>query len=500
MNLPLLRAKNICKQFSGVEVLKSVDFELKHGEIHALVGANGAGKSTLIKILTAAHLADSGTVTLEGHPIHCKTPKEASEAGISAVYQEFSLISDLTVAENIFLGHAPKTKRNLVDWASMHKKAHALLQQLDSTIDTKKLIVDLSVAERQIVEIAKALSYQSKVLIMDEPTSSLSEKDVQKLFNVMRRLAAGGMGIVYVSHRLEELPQIAQRVTVYRDGRFIKTLSIEQAPKSEIIRQMVGDKVAVEKHIQREVGEVFFEAKSLRSEGAFEDVSFELHRGEIFGITGLAGAGRTEMVRALYGADQLESGQLFIEGRPIDITSPRQAISHGIAFITEDRKEEGLVLDHSISDNINLTVLEKIAKTFVIDKQVEHKLSDKLIHDLHIKCNGRSQLAKNLSGGNQQKVVIAKWMATKPKILIMDEPTRGIDVGAKAQIFELLRQLAEDGVGVIMISSEIPEILQYSDRIMVMAEGKVTYTGKNDGTITQEQILNYATMASGKAA
>ncbi|GAL27254.1 ribose ABC transport system ATP-binding protein RbsA [Vibrio variabilis] len=335
---------------------------------------------------------------------------------------------------------------------------------------------------------------------MDEPTSSLSEKDVQKLFNVMRKLAASGMGIVYVSHRLEELPQIANRVTVFRDGRYIKTLPIEQAPKSEIIRQMVGDNVAIEQHIKRDVGDVFFEARQLSSDGVFSDVSFDLHRGEILGITGLAGAGRTELVRALYGADKLEQGQLYLDGKQIKISSPREAIAHGIAFVTEDRKEEGLVLDHTISDNINLAVLERIAERFIITQQTEHQLSDTMIRDLHIKCNGRAQLAKNLSGGNQQKVVIAKWMATKPNILIMDEPTRGIDVGAKAQIFELLRELSEEGVGVIMISSEIPEILQYSDRIMVMAEGKVTYTGENDGAITQEQILNYATMASGKAA
>lgn len=495
MDSILLSATGINKQFSGVQVLKDVKLELLVGEIHALVGANGAGKSTLIKILTAAHTKDGGQILLNDKPIHCTNPKEASEAGISAVYQEFSLINDLSVAENIFLGHAPITSKHLIDWDEMHKQAKVILDQLESNIDTRTAIVSLSVAEKQIVEIAKALSYKSKVLIMDEPTSSLSEKDVQKLFRVMRKLSKSGIGIIYVSHRLEELPQIANRISVYRDGGYITTLDIEDAPKSVIIDQMVGNKIQIHEHQERIFGEVFFETKNLSSRGKFNDVSFQLHKGEILGITGLAGAGRTELVRAIFGADSFSSGELFLDGNSIKIDNPQKAIKHGLGFITEDRKDEGLVLEHSIGDNINLTVLKKLAKNYILSHVQENKLSNNMIESLSIKCNGRNQFAKNLSGGNQQKVVIAKWMATHPRLLIMDEPTRGIDVGAKSQIYSLLKKLADDGVGVIMVSSEIPEVLELSDRILVMAEGKVTYYGKNHN-MTQDQVLNYATMTS----
>ncbi|WP_158589030.1 sugar ABC transporter ATP-binding protein [Alginatibacterium sediminis] len=495
MNSPLLKASGINKQFSGVSVLENAFLQVEPGEIHALVGANGAGKSTLIKVITAAHQADSGQIMLEGEALNCRNPKQASEAGISAVYQEFSLISDLSVAENIFLGHSPKTSRNLIDWKEMQAKAQAILDTLESPIKPKAIVRYLSVAERQIVEIAKALSYESKVLIMDEPTSSLSEEDVQKLFKVMRSLSAKGMGIIYVSHRLEELPQIAHKISVYRDGRYITTLDIDDAPKSVIIEQMVGNSISVQAHQKRDVGPTFFEAKNLSSPGKFSNISFEVHEGEILGITGLAGAGRTELVRALFGADPLPAGELFLDGKSIKIKSPRQAKANGIGFISEDRKEEGLVLDHSIGDNINLTVLERIKRGLIIPQETENKLSNSMITDLHIKCNNRQQLAKNLSGGNQQKVVIAKWMATKPRLLIMDEPTRGIDVGAKSQIYGLLKTLSQEGVGIIMISSEIPEVLEQSDRVIVMAQGQITFCGDNEN-LSQDQILDYATSST----
>ncbi len=491
---PLLHAKNIKKSFSTNTVLNKVQFDLNAGEVHALLGANGAGKSTLIKILTAAYAKDDGELYLKGEKVQFRTPIDANKAGICAVYQEFSLINDLNVGENIFLGRLTKDKKSYINWHHIHQEAQKVLKELGSTIHSKTLVNKLSVAEKQIVEIAKALSFNAKILILDEPTASLSDKDVSKLFDVIRTLTKKGIGIIYVSHRLEELPQIADRVTIFKDGQYIITLPIEEAPKDVIIHHMVGKSIHNQEHQKRDVGEVIFSAKNLSAKGLFSDISFDLHKGEILGLTGLAGARRTELARAIFGVENLDSGSIFFEGKEVIIKTPKMAKNLGIGFITEDRKEEGLVLSHSIGDNINITILDKLKKWFYIPKQAAVEISENYIRDLSIKCHGRKQQSGDLSGGNQQKVVVAKWMATKPKMLIMDEPTRGVDVGAKSQIYALLKALSDNGVAILMISSEIPEILDLSDNIMVMSAGSITYNDKNQNTITQDDILHYATI------
>lgn len=502
MNKPILRVEGITKTFAGIKALDNVDFSLKAGEIHALVGANGAGKSTLIKILTGAYKADAGKIFLEDQQVTIHNPQDANRQGISAVYQEFSLINQLTVAENIYMGKLPYKNYKVlkkVDWKKMNEEAEKVLSIMETPINPKTLVGDLSVAQKQLVEIAKALSNNSKILIMDEPTASLTDNDIDNMLEVVRGLAAKGISIIYVSHRLEELPLICDRISVFRDGRYITTIPIEKAPKEVIIENMVGRSIS---HDQREscaVEETILEIKGFNSGIKFRDVSFELKKGEILGIAGLAGAGRTELMRGLFGADPKDSGEVYMNGEKIHIKSPIDAKKYGIGFVTEDRKEEGLILGQTIKSNMSLTILDKLRSFMVIDKNKEDQLATDYIQSLSIKTSGGNQISKDLSGGNQQKVVIAKWLATQPKILIMDEPTRGIDVGSKDQIYELMDQLAKQGISIIVISSDIPEILQVSDRILVMATGKITANLKNTG-LTQELILNYATAQNEKGS
>lgn len=491
----ILKAVGVTKKFGGIMALDHVGLEVRKGEVHALVGANGAGKSTLIKIITGAYSNDEGGIFLEGKEIHVKSTYEARAFGISAVYQEFSLINTVSVAENIYMGKLPFKKIGpirKIDWKGINREAKSILEMLECDIAPDTIVGNLSVAQKQMVEIAKALSNDIKVLIMDEPTASLSEKEIQHMFKIVKGLQEKGISIIYVSHRLEELPVICNRISVYRDGKYIKTLNIEEAPKNIIIENMVGKDMVVTEKSNCVTDELLMEVKNFSSGKRFQNINMKLYRGEILGIAGLAGAGRTELVRALFGADGKQSGEIFINGKETVINSPADAKKAGIGFVTEDRKEEGLILGMDIHTNIAMTILNKLKKKFGIDLKQEQVLAQEYIRSLNIKCKDEYQKVRDLSGGNQQKVVIAKWLATKPQILIMDEPTRGIDVGSKNQIYALMNQLASQGIGIIMISSDLPEVLQVSNRIIVLAAGRVTGELQNDA-LTQEILLDYAT-------
>lgn len=491
----ILKAEGVTKKFGGITALDHASLEVRKGEVHALVGANGAGKSTLIKIITGAYTNDEGEVYMNGEKVHVKSTFEARALGISAVYQEFSLINTVSVAENIYMGKLLKKKAGPlkpVDWKAVNSQAQEILDMLECEIKPDTIVGTLSVAHKQMVEIAKALSNNPSILIMDEPTASLSDKEIDNLFKIVKNLKAKGISIIYVSHRLEELPIICDRISVYRDGRYIKTLGIEDAPKNVIIENMVGKSMTVTARAECATEEVLLEVKDFSSGKLFHNIHLTLHKGEILGIAGLAGAGRTEFVRALFGADKKESGRILIEGKEVKIKSPLDAKKAGIGFITENRKEEGLILNMDLHTNVGMTILNQLKGKFGLDLHREVELMDGYIKSLSIKCRDSNQAAKDLSGGNQQKVVIAKWLATNPKILIMDEPTRGIDVGSKNQIYALMNELAEQGIGIIVISSELPEILQVSNRIVVFAAGRVTGDLENN-ELTQEILLDYAT-------
>ena len=491
----VLKAEGVTKRFGGITALDNASLEVRRGEVHALVGANGAGKSTLIKIITGAYSNDEGHIFLEGKDIRVKSTFEARALGISAVYQEFSLINTVSVAENIYMGKLLKKQIGpikQVDWKKVNEEAQKTLSLLNSDINPQELVSNLSVAQKQMVEIAKAMSNDIKVLIMDEPTASLSEHEIDNMFHVVKELQKKGISIIYVSHRLEELPIICNRISIYRDGKYVKTMNIEDAPKQIIIENMVGKNITCTEQINNAGGEVLLEAKNFTSGRSFQDINLNLHKGEILGIAGLAGAGRTEFVRALFGADKRDSGQVYIEGKKVKIKSPMDAKRAGIGFVTEDRKEEGLILNMNLHTNVGMTILDKLKKIIGLDLKREEVLTKKYIESLSIKCRDGAQTAKELSGGNQQKVVIAKWLATEPKVLIMDEPTRGIDVGSKNQIYSLMNTLAAQGIGIIMISSELPEVLQISNRIVVFAAGRVTGVLENHD-LTQEILLDYAT-------
>ena len=490
-----LKAEGISKRFGGIFALDHAELEVRKGEVHAMVGANGAGKSTLIKIITGAYTCEEGKITLYGKEFRPKSTLDAREAGISAVYQENSLINTVTVAENIFMGKLPYKKVGpirQVDWKKVHCEARRILDSLGVDIPTDMIVGRLSVAQKQMVEIAKALSRDVKVLILDEPTASLSEKEIDHLFGIVKDLKKKEISIIYVSHRLEELPVIADRISVYRDGKYIKTLDIADAPKNVIIENMVGHSLTVTEHANAVQDSVLLEAKNFTSGTLFHDINITLHKGEILGIAGLAGAGRTEFVRALFGVDRKDSGEVWIEGKKVNIHNCQDAKRAGIGFITEDRKEEGLILGMDLHTNVGMTILEQLKKAIGLDLHKEVDYTNRYIEELSIKCRDCNQIAHDLSGGNQQKVVIAKWLATNPKILIMDEPTRGIDVGSKNQIYGLMNRLAEQGIGIIMISSELPEIIQASNRIVVFAAGRKTAEIQNEG-VTQEVLLDYAT-------
>ncbi|WP_026487279.1 sugar ABC transporter ATP-binding protein [Caldanaerobius polysaccharolyticus] len=493
----ILRMENINKSFPGVNALKNVCFELRKGEIHALLGENGAGKSTLMKILAGVYPKDSGRIILYDKEVEITNPKMAQDLGISIIFQEFNLLPHLTVAENIFIGREPKSNvlSGFIDDNKMNKDAQKILDTLNLNIKPTELVRNLSVAEQQMVEIAKALSMDAKILIMDEPTAALTESEIEKLFEIMKQLKQQGVAIVYISHRMEEINVICDRVTVMRDGEYIKTLNLKDTNIDELITLMVGRslKEKFPKH-QCKRGKKILEVKNLTREKVLKNVSFELYEGEILGIAGLMGAGRTELARALFGADKFKEGEIILDGKSIKINNPCDAIKNGIGYISEDRKREGVLLSLPVDQNITLASLDNIcSKAWVIDYKKEKEVAQSFVKSLKIKTPSLSQKVKNLSGGNQQKVALAKWLnISNLRVLIFDEPTRGIDVGAKVEVYNLMNQLLDQGIGIIMISSELPEILGMSDRILVMHEGKITGELMREEA-TQEKIMQYAT-------
>jgi ribose transport system ATP-binding protein len=494
MTKPFIVMRGIKKAFHQHVVLNGVDFEVLTGEVHALMGENGAGKSTLMKVLTGIYERDAGTVLVDGREVHYRHPKEAERDGISVIHQELTIIPTLTVAENIFLGRESTIGRTgIIRSKDMEKQAKVYLEKLGIDIDPNELAGNLSVGKQQIVEIARALSTNAKCLIMDEPTAALTEREIQTLFEVIRTLKQQGVAIIYISHRMEEIFTICDRISVLRDGQFIGMKRIAETNFDEIVHMMVGRQIG-ERFPKRNavIGEERMRVEGLTQEGVFENVSFSVRAGEILGVAGLMGSGRTEIMEAIFGERKTNAGTIYIDGQPVRITSPRQAIERGIAMITEDRKQKGLILNMSVRENLTLPKSEQLAAAGVIQTTKERELVSTLIKKLNIKTASPELEVKALSGGNQQKVVFGKWLAMEPRILILDEPTRGVDVGAKKEIYEIMNELTAQGVAIIMVSSELPEVLGMSDRIMVVHEGKVRAILENEG-IDQETIMRAAT-------
>lgn len=490
----LLELRDITKGFPGVRALENVKFDLRPGEIHALVGENGAGKSTLVKILSGVYQPDRGEIFLRGAPARILSPAHAQVLGISPVHQELQLEPYLSVAENIFLGRQPTRRLGIVDHQRMHREARHLLDSLGVTIDSAAPIESISIAQRQIVAIARAVLGTARVIIFDEPTSSLTERETALLFEMISKLRKTGIGIIYISHRIEEIFRLCDRVTVLRDGRYIATKPVGETNRLEVIALMIGRDISdLFKKEVAPIGETVLEVRGLSKKGLLHDISFSLRRGEIVGLAGLVGAGRTDLARAIFGDITFEFGDIVVAGKTITgHHTPRQAISAGIALVPEDRKEQGLVLGLSVRKNISLAMLPALSHMAFIRASEEKRLTRSYVEQLTIKTPSIDQKTLYLSGGNQQRVVIAKWLATQPKVLIVDEPTRGIDVRAKASIHALLCDLAKQGVAILMISSDLPEILAMSDRILVMHRGRIT--GElSGGEATQEAIMHYAT-------
>ena len=488
-----IEMRGIDKSFGSNQVLKQAGFTLESGEVHALMGENGAGKSTLMKILTGVYTKDAGTVLVDGKEVNYKNPQEAEKAGIVFIYQELNVMFDLTVEENLFMGKEIHGKFGICDRKAMQKKAREALNTLGVDISPKTVMSELSVGQQQMVEICKALMADAKVIIMDEPTAALTQSETVALFKVIESLRKKGVSMVYISHRMEEIFELCDRITVLRDGSYIGVKNIPETNMNEIVKMMIGREIG-ERYPSRDVkiGKEVLKVKGLTRKGTFHDVSFSVRAGEVLGVSGLMGAGRTEIMQAIFGNLSYESGSIEIDGKEVKISNPRQAMEQGIGFITEDRKTEGLMLDKSIRENISLCNLGRISKSSVISKEAEKNMVAEAIKDLHIKCFGPYHECNNLSGGNQQKVVLAKWILTNPKILILDEPTRGVDIGAKKEIYNIINKLAAQGVAIIMVSSELPEVLGMSDNIMVVREGEVrgiiSYEEAN-----QERVMTLAT-------
>ena len=491
----ILEMKGIVKSFGPVKALKGVDFDLRAGEVHALMGENGAGKSTLMKVLTGIHDANEGTIHYNGKQVAYSKPKEAMEDGIVIVHQELNMMNHLTVAQNIFIGREEFRHNLLIDDGASIKKAKKLFELLKLDINPTEKVGNLTVGKQQMVEIAKALSMDAKVIVFDEPTAALTESEINELFVIIDDLRAKGVGIIYISHRMDEIARITDRVTVMRDGEYVGTVNTKETTKDEIIAMMVGRTIYEDPKAASAVADdapVVLEVKNLNAGSSVKDVSFQLRKGEILGFSGLMGAGRTEVARLLFGADKKESGTIFVNGKEVTINSPQDAIREGIGYLSEDRKRFGCIVDMTIADNTVMTNLDHYIKGFLIDDREIVKVSDEFVASLKTKTPSSKQLVRNLSGGNQQKVVIAKWLEQNSDILIFDEPTRGIDVGAKSEIYTLMNALVAQGKSIIMISSELTEILRMSDRIVVMCEGRKT--GELDiSQATQERILALAT-------
>jgi ribose transport system ATP-binding protein len=493
---PLISVTNLSKRFPGVRALHDVQFELRAGEVHALMGENGAGKSTLMKILAGVYKRDSGDILYDGQPVNFQSPREAQAVGIGIIHQELQLMNHLTVAQNIFIGREPRSRlRIFLDEDKLNAQARDILARMHVKLDPRANVGRLTVAKQQMVEIAKALSFDSRVLIMDEPTSALNDAEIADLFRIIGELKRRGVGVIYISHKMDELKRISDRVTVLRDGEYVATVETKDASVEEIIGMMVGRRLAdVEPtHGTTERGEIALEVKQLNAGPLVRDVSFTLHKGEILGFAGLMGAGRTEVARAVFGADPVASGETWVQGTKVRIRKPSDAVAHGIGYLSEDRKQYGLAVGMDVESNIVMSNLGKFLTFRVFLRRARiRETATRFIRLLAIRTPSATQQVRLLSGGNQQKIVIAKWLERDCDVLFFDEPTRGIDVGAKSEIYKLLRTLAAQGKAIVMISSELPEILHMSDRVLVMCEGRIT--GElTAAQATQERIMQLAT-------
>ncbi|WP_313193828.1 sugar ABC transporter ATP-binding protein [Shinella zoogloeoides] len=497
----LVRMEGIDKSFPGVHALKAVDFDLQTGEVHALMGENGAGKSTLMKVLSGVYRPDGGRILVDGQEVSVPTPRAAQDLGIGIIHQELALMRDLTVAQNIWIGREPRLSFGRLDEAKLNADTAAIFAGMNIQMDPRTPVAGLTIARQQMVEIAKALSYRSRVLIMDEPTAALNDAEIAELFTIIRRLKAEGVGIIYISHKMDEIKRISDRVTVMRDGAYVGTVAAEETPMSRIISMMVGRELTDEAVTIPDLSgaETALEVIDVSRGRELKEISFSLRKGEILGFAGLMGAGRTELARAIFGAEPIDSGEIRVHGKPLRITSPAEAVRAGIGYLSEDRKHYGLALGMDVRANISMASLRRHCDAIGrIDEAALAKVAKDYIQKLAIRTPGDRQEVRLLSGGNQQKVVIAKWLLRDCDILIFDEPTRGIDVGAKAEIYRLLNELAAAGKAIIVISSELPEVLRLSHRIAVMCEGRLT--GILPGGAEQERIMELATQRNGKTA
>ncbi len=494
----LLEIRGLSKRFPGVLALDQVDFTVEKGEVHALMGENGAGKSTLIKILTGIYEKDEGTMVFDGREVDFRNTAQAQEAGISTIYQELNLIPELSVAENLFLGRQPVT-RGRIAWKKIYEQAEEFLSGLGIQVDVKKRLGGCSTAVQQMVAVARAVSLEARLLIMDEPTSSLGDKEVKILFGLMDKIRAQGIGMIFVSHRLDEIFEICDRVTILRDGRLVETLPAADLTKYDLITKMIGrdaGEVMNRKAARREIsGEALFEAREVTRGVRVRGIDLSVRKGEVVGLAGLLGAGRTEFVRTVFAADKMEAGRIYMEGKQVSFRSPRAAVKRGLGFLSEDRKAEGIIPHLSVRENMSLAILPQVSRAAWIRKRMEREKVEFYSGKLRVKTPDQEQSICNLSGGNQQKVILARWMATKPKLLILDEPTRGIDVGAKAEIEVLIREMAEEGIGVLLISSELEELVRNCDRIAVIRDGRkiVELEGEE---ISEEAVLHSLSAAS----
>ncbi len=487
----LLEMKGIGKSFPGVKALEGVNLTVREGQVHALLGENGAGKSTLIKILSGAYTRDEGEIFFDGARADIRTPADAERLGISTIYQEFNLAPNMTIAENIFLGHLP-VRGGRIDWATVRSRSRELLDSLDVDLPVDTPTGTLSVAQQQMVEIAKALNRNTRILVMDEPSAVLSERDIENLFAVVRRLQSAGIGIIYISHRLKEIFELADEVTVLKDGRYVDTRQVGDVGMDDLVKLMIGrDLDDVYPKRSGTPGDVVLSVSHLAQHHLARDVSFDLRAGEIVGFAGITGSGRTEAARVIFGADKATDGRMTLFGKPYEPRSPRDAINHGVALVTEDRKRQGLLLKLQVYFNTTISGLDRLSRYGVLQLAKEQGLVRTWIQNLRIKTPSTQFMVVNMSGGNQQKVVLARWLSLGIKVFIMDEPTRGIDVGSKAEIYQIMADLADQGVAIIMISSELPEVLGMSDRVMVMREGRIVKQ-LDRAEASEEAVMQYA--------
>jgi rhamnose transport system ATP-binding protein len=494
----LLELRGIRKYFPGVRALDGVEFHVRAGEVHALIGENGAGKSTLVKVLTGVYQPDGGEILLEGRKVEFPSPLYSQEAGIAAIHQEATMFPELSVTENIFMGHHLRSRTSrLVRWRDMRERTRRLLERLEVEIDPDAVVKNLTIAQRHIIEIAKALSFDARIVIMDEPTSALSLREVEDLYAIIRQLKKENRAVIFISHKFEEIYEIADDFTVLRDGRYIGEGRVKEAQMDDIITMMVGRSLEQRyAKIEVEQGPVILQVQNLASLGEFKQISFELHRGEVLGIFGLIGSGRTELMHALFGITQPSSGSILIDGEQVHVHSPQDALAHGFAYVPEDRQQQGVILKMNIRENVTLPIVKRLSHSGFLDRSNELAVTQQYGKRLDVRAAGWEQAVESLSGGNQQKVALGKWLATRPKILILDEPTRGIDVATKVEVHKFMGELAGQGMGIIMVSSEMLEILGISDNIIVMHEGRITARFKREEA-TAEKVLRAAVGSGG---